>query len=135
MKILGFDFPRRHLWISLALFLSFFSFFCLTMSIGGDAVSGDIYRGRFYVKMGGTYTQVSRGVYILSASLVAVMSVSIFVFFVTLLSIFRKSSPMAEKMAKLPKLFFIFIYGFCGLTMGLLFLSAVTCIVKALFRG
>jgi hypothetical protein len=51
--------------------VSFVVFWIISVFAGGDAVSGKIEDGRYYLASHGKYTQVSRAVYVASAAAVA----------------------------------------------------------------
>jgi arginine exporter protein ArgO len=52
---------------SIAASINFFAFVVVAILIGGDALSGKVEAGRYFLGQHGTYTQVSRGVFLYSA--------------------------------------------------------------------
>lgn len=68
---------RTEILVSVALiaFINFVAFFIVADHIGGDAVSGKIEAGHYYVASHGHYTEVSRALYIYSY----IHTVSVFV--------------------------------------------------------
>jgi len=52
----------------------FAAFWIVSVFAGGDAVSGKIEDGRYYLASHGKYTQVSRAAYVVSAAAVAIIA-------------------------------------------------------------
>ena len=51
---------------SIAASVNFFAFVVVAILIGGDALSGKVEAGRYYLGQHGTYTEVSRGTFLYS---------------------------------------------------------------------
>jgi len=69
--------PKSALTVVLVSMVAVLSFALFTATIGGDALGGRIENGRYYVRGGAKYVEVSLWVYVVSASLSLFASVGL----------------------------------------------------------
>ena len=116
------------LWPFIVGIFAIVSFATFTTFVGGDALNGKIENGHFYVRMSPQYKEVSRFVYVLSASLCLFASSGLFLIGNRVLHILENIGFLTKR--RLKRLLNLFFGGLCGL----IAICSISVIARALLE-